>query len=76
MKCRIRKFPLIHLLLLFFHSSFVIKNEFYNENIHNAYNFYRTDLYVNLCSGVFRTPLNIYGGASLQKAQKSFIVDD
>ena len=30
---------------------------------------------VNICRGVFRTQSNIYGGASLRKSQKSFIVD-
>ena len=39
------------------------------------YNFYGTDLYVNVCRGVFKTQSNIYGGASLRKSQKSFIVD-
>ena len=34
-----------------------------------------TDLYVNVCRGIFRTHLNIYGGASLQKSQRRFIVD-
>ena len=38
-----------------------------------AYNFYETDL--NVCRGVFKTQSNIYGGASLRKLQKSFIVD-
>ena len=32
-------------------------------------------LHINVCSGVFRTQSNIYGGASLQKSQESFIVD-
>ena len=32
-------------------------------------------LYINVCSGVFRTQSNIYGGATLQKSQESFIVD-
>ena len=32
-------------------------------------------MYVNVCRGVFRTQSNIYGGASLQKLQESFIVD-
>ena len=79
MKCRLMKFPLIHLLLSFnsltatlFHS-FVRKNVFYSKNIQYAYNFYGTDL--NVCRGVFRTRSNIYGGASLRKSQKSFIVD-
>ena len=66
------KFPLIHLPLLYF----IIlseKNVFYNKNIQYAYNFYGTDL--NVWRGVFRTQSNIYGGASLRKSQKSFIVD-
>ena len=52
---------------------FVRKNVFYSKNIQYAYNFYGTDL--NVCRGVFRTRSNIYGGASLRKSQKSFIVD-
>ena len=79
MKYRLMKFPLIHLLLSFnsltatlFHS-FVRKNVFYSKNIQYAYNFYETDL--NICRGVFRAQSNIYGGASLRKSQKSFIVD-
>ena len=32
-------------------------------------------LYVNVYRGVFRTQPNIYGGASSQKSQKSFIED-
>ena len=66
------KFPLIHLPLLYF----IIlseKNVFYNKNIQYAYNFYGTDL--NVWRGVFRIQSNIYGGASLRKSQKSFIVD-
>ena len=55
-----------------FHS-FFRKNIFYSKNIQYAYNFYGTDLKV--CRGVFRTQPNIYGGASLRKSQKSFIVD-
>ena len=39
------------------------------------YNFYGTELYVNVRRAVFRTQLNIYGRASLWKSQKSFIVD-
>ena len=58
-----------------FHSSFVRKSVFCNENIQYAYNFYGTDLYANVCRGVFRTQWNFYGGASLQKSQESFIVD-
>ena len=51
------------------------KSVFYSKNIQYAYNFYGTDLYVNVCRGVFRTQSNIYGGASLQKSLESFIVD-
>ena len=32
---------------------------------------YMNELYINVCRGVY----NIYGGASLQKSQESFIVD-
>ena len=66
------KFPLILLLLLYFiHLS--EKIFFFRKKIQYAYNFYETDL--NVCRGVFRTKSNIYGGASLQKLQKGFIVD-
>ena len=58
-----------------FNSSIVRKNVFYSENIQYAHNFYGTDLYVNVCSGVYKAQSNIYGGASLQKLQKGFIVD-
>ena len=68
MKYRLRKFPLIHLPL-----PFVRKNVFYSKNIQYAYNFYGTDL--NVWRGILRTQSNIYGGASLPKSQKSFIVD-
>ena len=47
----------------------------YSENIHYAYNFYGTDVYVSVCRDVFRTQQNICGGDSLRKLQKSFIVD-
>ena len=57
------------------HSSFVRKTVFYSKNIQYAYNFYGTNLYVNVCRDVFRTYSNIYGGASLQESQDSFIVD-
>ena len=57
-----------------FHSSFVRKNVFHSENIQYAYNFYGTDLYLNVCRGVFRAHSNIYGGVSLRKSQKIFIV--
>ena len=52
---------------------FVRKNVFYSKNIQYAYNFYGTDL--NVWRGILRTQPNIYGGASLRKSQKSFIVD-
>ena len=55
-----------------FHS-FVRKNVFYSKKTQYAYNFYRTDL--NVCRGVFRNQSNIYGTVSLQKSQKSFIID-
>ena len=32
-------------------------------------------LYENVCSGIFRTQSKIYGGATLRKPQKSYIVD-
>ena len=48
---------------------------FYKKNIQCAYNFYGTDLYVNVFRGVFRTQSNICGGTSLQKSRKSFIVE-
>ena len=73
MKCRLRESPLIHLLLLYF--ILLRKNAFYSKNIQYAHNSQGTDLYVNVCRGVFRTLSNIYGGASLQKSQESFIVD-
>ena len=59
------KFPLIHLLLLYF-ILLPEKNVFYSKNIQHAYNFYGTDL--NVCRGIFRTQPNIYDGASLQKS--------
>ena len=43
-----------------FHSSFVRKSAFYSKNIQYAYNFYWTELYINICRGVFRTQSNIY----------------
>ena len=42
--------------MLFF---FCKKNIFDSENIQYAYNLYGTDLYVNVCKGVFRTQQNI-----------------
>ena len=35
----------------------------------------RTDLYVFVWRGIFRTQSNISHGASLQKSQKSFLAD-
>ena len=58
-----------------FHSFFVRKNTLYSKNIRYAYNFYVTDLRINAYRCVFRTQSNNYYGASLQKLQKSFIVD-
>ena len=58
-----------------FHSSFVRKNVFYIQHIQYAYNFYGTNMYVNVYRSVFRTKLNICGGVSLRKLQESFIVD-
>ena len=72
MKCRLRKFPLIHLLLLFF-ILLCKKKIFYGENIQYACNFYGTDLYVNVCRGVFRIQQNINAGTSLWKSQKNSI---
>ena len=34
-----------------------------------------TDLYADVCRAAFRTQSNIYSGASLQKSQKSSIID-
>ena len=75
MKYTLRKFSLIHLLLLSFHCSCVRKSVLYSKNIQYAYNFYGTDLYINVCRGIFRTHSNVYGGASLQKSQGRFTVD-
>ena len=58
-----------------FKSSFARKSVFYSKNIQYAYNFYGTDLYVNVCLGVFRTHSNIFGRVSLQRSQESFTVD-
>ena len=52
-----------------------MKNIFYSKNIHYAYNFYATDLYVSVWRGVLRSQQNICGEASLRKLQKSLIVD-
>ena len=75
MKYRLRKFPLIRLLLLYFILLLSEKVYFTAWTIQYAYNFYGNDLYVNVYRGVFRTQLNIYGGASLEESQESFIVD-
>ena len=58
-----------------FHFSFVRKSVFHGKNIQYAYNLDGTEPYVNICRGVFRTQSNIYGRTSLQKTQKSFILD-
>ena len=54
---------------------FVRKSVFYSKDIQYAHNFYGTELYANVCRGVFKTQSNIYGGASLEKSQENFIVD-
>ena len=36
---------------------------------------YATGLYINVCRGVFRTQLSIYGEAFLRKSQESVIAD-
>ena len=48
---------------------------FYSENINHAYCFYVTEMYVNVCRGVFRTQQIIYDAAFLRKLQKGLIVD-
>ena len=63
------------LTVTLFQSSFVRKSVFYSKNIQYAYNFYGTDLYVNVCLAVFRTHSNIFGTVSLQTSQESFTVD-
>ena len=57
------------------HSSFVRKKRKYSENIQYSYNFYGTDLYVNVRRSVFRIHSNIYNGTSLRKSKNSFIAD-
>ena len=59
-----------------FHSFFVRKSVFYRKNIQYAYDFYGTDLYVNVCRGVFRIQLKICGGASMQKSHKESVIVD
>ena len=77
MKYRIQKFHLILFLLLYFVLLLSEKVYFTAKKKKNQYarNFYGTELYVNVYRGAFRTQSNIYGGASLQKSQESFIVD-
>ena len=55
-----------------FLSTFVKRNVFYSENIQYVYNFYGTNLYVDVCRAAFRTQSNICNGASLGKSRKSF----
>ena len=57
------------------HFSFVRKKIFYSENIQYVYNFYGTDLYLDVCRWVFKTQPNIYRGTSSRKSQQSFIID-
>ena len=64
------KFPLIHLLLVYF-ILLLEKMFFYSKKIHYAYNFYGTNL--NVCTGTFRTQSNIYDGAFLQKLQNALL---
>ena len=73
MKYRLRNFPLLTAIL--FHSSFARKSVYYSKNIKYAYNFHGTDLYINVCRGLFRIHSNVYGIASLQKSQENFNVD-
>ena len=72
MKYRLMKFPLIHLLLLYF--ILLSEKMYFTPKIFNI-NIISLGLTGIICRGVFRTQSNIYGGASLQKSQKSFIVD-
>ena len=67
------KYRLSKLTATLLHSSFVRKTVFYSKKFQYTCNFYGTDLCVNVCKGVFRTYSNIYGRASLQKSQESFI---
>ena len=64
------KFPLIHLLLVYF-ILLLEKMFFYSKKIQYAYNIYGTNL--NVCTGTFRTQSNIYDGAFLQKLQKALL---
>ena len=64
-------FPTCYFISFFFCQ----KINFFSKNVQYAYNFYGTDLNVNMSRGAFRTQSNVYGRASLQKLQKSFIVD-
>ena len=72
MKYRLSKFPLIRSLLLYFILLLSEKLYFTAKN----FNIHIISLgltYVNVCKVVFRTYSNIYGKASLQKSQESFI---
>ena len=73
MKYWLRKFALICLLLLCF-ILLLSETVYFTAKIFNMH-ILSMGLYINVCSGVFRTQSNIYGGASLQKSQESFIVD-
>ena len=73
MKYWLRKFPLICLLLLCF-ILLLSETVCFTAKIFNMH-ILSMGLHINVCSGVFRTQSNIYGGASLQKSQESFIVD-
>ena len=66
---------LIHLLLHYCILLLSEKQCIYNKNIQYAYNFCETDSYGNVCRGVFRTQLNIYGGDSFRTSQENFIAD-
>ena len=51
MKYRLKKFPLIRLLLLYFILLLSEKSIFYSKNMQYAYTFYGKDLHVNVCRG-------------------------
>ena len=68
------KIPFNSLTAILLNSSFR-KTVLYSKNIQYGYNFYGTDLYVNVCRGVFRTYFHIYSGAFLQKSQENVIAD-
>ena len=62
-----------HLLLLYFILLLQEKKDILQRNIQYVYNFYGTDLQVNICREVFRTQSNTYGGVSLRKSQKDLL---